>query len=356
VLATIISGARCHHRTPPDEDHRIRVASISAVRAQLAEIDLLEAEIDSLKRVIAIDSARRASGVGGTMISHAIAVDAWSEVVQVRREQLSYATLAAVGARALYEEMAARATRDSAARSALIRYGELRRTTLAGVVEADESLIEAEVVFRNTESGFRDALREFSWPPPNWTSAYALPDSLLGIGTSRSMGLVFDRLVAALRRGNIQEYAFYKTRGGFAVVARMETIENDGTPKPNSARWTTSLSDLPSDFSGWKAYFEALLRGKPGHYRVIVLVFTTAPLEPSKVTPSAETVRDISKGSSAVPKGLRHSPVGNRVGYALIYEFDRRAESSPAEFVAQSQITPVTHLVKAGLWTEQQLR
>lgn len=195
----------------------------------------------------------------------------------------------------------------------------------------------------------------FPWPPPAWTSHYAIPAEAVWGAGEPTYGAAFDAMREALRRGGFPEWRVYQLdHEGYAIVAHMETIDDQGAPLPGTARW---LADPPLSLLDLSAIFRRLATADRGRYRLIVLLCTARPL--SSGTAAPETVLPlISSGGVALPEGLRSQPVPSRPTVAaLVYEFRKAAGQAPVHLrFAQSGLQARDHLVKALLWTPEVLR
>lgn len=196
---------------------------------------------------------------------------------------------------------------------------------------------------------------EFPWPPPRFTTRYVLPPRLL-LGPGATLGEVFDHLNAALERAGEGERSVYSIRRtGFAVVARLESIENDGRPKAGQARWQAD-SPHGGAFS-LSAYLREIFKAQPGRYRVIVFVVTNLPVVPGAKRPTADEMNEALEGGAGNLSGDIRSRSAVGANYeALIYEFFRASNASPTKLVEQSAISPAQHLTGAGLWSVEDLR
>src|SRR3546814_13846786 len=99
-------------------------------------------------------------------------------------------------------------------------------------------------------------------------------------GGAANLGAVAERLSDALHAAGYESPAFYSAPGGYAMVARLEQIEADGTPKPVPMRWSTALPSR--EIFSLRDYFSALLPAPAGHYRLIVFVVSHTPFAPSR--------------------------------------------------------------------------
>jgi hypothetical protein len=183
-----------------------------------------------------------------------------------------------------------------------------------------------------------------------------LPFRLLPIGPTTTLGDIYDRLIAALDRGDVEERSVYaRGANGFALVARIESIENDGKAKSGQLRWQATPTHGRS-FS-LSEYIIRLFTAEPGRYRVIVLIVTGDPVVAGPKPPTARAMSELlGMGAGFLTERFRVLPASAARCEALIYEFFRSSAASPPKLVVQSSITPVQHLAGAGLWSRKDLR
>jgi hypothetical protein len=196
-------------------------------------------------------------------------------------------------------------------------------------------------------------LPQFPMPPPEWTLRTVLPSGLVVTREGEPLGDIFDRLREALSRAQIFDFTVYGIENdGFAVVARMESIADDG--RPAADRWVQGVV-RPAVFSIGD-YLKALFTARPGRYRVIAFLVT-----PRTVTPGAPADKDTLNrlwrgGAGDLPEDVRRIalPPSGRCE-ALVYEFFRATDDDPPVRVADSRLTGPQHLAGAGLWPIERL-
>jgi hypothetical protein len=193
-----------------------------------------------------------------------------------------------------------------------------------------------------------EAASGFPFPPPRSSAFQVIPRELLVAGRPRVLLKdIATELDSAFTACGYGEKTYYGIPDGFAMVSRIEQINEDGTP--NSHRW--SLETIPIEKFSLRAYLNALFKARSGHYRVIAFIATPHSFTPKNVeVTSDQTTEWFFGGSTTLPE-----EIGNReysashACTAFIYEFRRIAGGQP-EFVKPSQMTGRTHLEKAGLW------
>jgi hypothetical protein len=187
----------------------------------------------------------------------------------------------------------------------------------------------------------------FPWPPPMPSAREVLPPELFGAGRLLTLGEADALLTRALRSNGYTETSYYEVPGGFAVVTRMEQINDGGGFAP--ARWRLEPGPL-ARFS-LRGYLEALFTAPRGHYRVIVFVVTDTPVTTQSVAvTSADAVRWIGRGHGWLPQQIATLPfVAATRCTALVYEFDRTGSRDP-HLVIPGRLMGRDHLLGAGLW------
>lgn len=197
-------------------------------------------------------------------------------------------------------------------------------------------------------------LPQFPWPPPRWTARSVMPPGVAIAAAGEPLGSIFDRLLSALVRAKIDDRSVYAIGSdGFAIVSRLERINDDG--RPAAERW--SLDAVRQRPFSLADYLTALFKANPGRYRVIAFVVTGLPVTASADVPSRETMeRLLTSGAGALSDELRKMPLppSGRCE-ALIYEFFRPSEDDDPAHVTSSRLSVTNHLVGAGLWTLEEL-
>jgi hypothetical protein len=196
----------------------------------------------------------------------------------------------------------------------------------------------------------KEAVPEFPWPPPRASASDTISrELLLGSQEHLLLGDAVAALDLAFRKAGYGERSYYGVPGGFAMVSRMEQMNQDGTAKGPPDRWSLKIPPMGLSLS---AYLKALFRGRPGYYRIIVFVVTSEPFSQSGAkTTSKEAGLWVSSGLNALPKDIASRDyTSDHRCTALIYEF-KRTGTQGAEFVDPSEITGQIHLEKSGLLT-----
>jgi hypothetical protein len=189
-------------------------------------------------------------------------------------------------------------------------------------------------------------LPRFPWPPPKPTSWGELPPDWLPAQEPPTLGQVGELLKSALVAERYPRYAYLAVPNGFALVAQLEQIQQDGTPAtPN--RWDPKLPSMAT--MSYLDFLKALLVAPTGHYRVIAFIVTDVPWPQSAPGPTDEQAQQwLSTGLNTLPAAVRDMRyTANYQTTALVYEFAK--DESGARFVDVSSADTTAHLDKAGL-------
>jgi len=195
----------------------------------------------------------------------------------------------------------------------------------------------------------------FPVPPPSFSTSATLKNGLVLRDPSENLGDVFDRIKGALERGGFPEWSIYAlSDDGFAVVTRMERIEEDG--RPSVPRFTVRRPLYRMRGFSIDDYRQVLFNADPGHYRIMALVVTAHPLSPAQPVPPALKVdaQDLARG--LLPSEIRSRPAPRGRCEVLVFEFTRPTDPShPAELERSQTVSALDHVVRAGLWDAREL-
>ena len=114
-------------------------------------------------------------------------------------------------------------------------------------------------------------------------------------------------LKIALNQAGYYETSYYSVPDGYALVCRLEKIEEDGRPVELPARWGTGIQTIKRFSLG--RYLRALFVAPPGYYRLIVFV-----VSPHSFTQSSQSIsRDDAEswfqyGANSLPIDLGLQP------------------------------------------------
>lgn len=192
---------------------------------------------------------------------------------------------------------------------------------------------------------------------PNWTQHITIPKHLVAPKGCETVGCVYSHITRALKRAEFSLYSVYRlSQGGFAVVTRMERIDDRGRPwRKDKGRWHLGVPPCPS---GWGAG-RCVASRIPAWYRSFVITFSSKDFEANGENPTAEQIIALAKwGASHVDREMpadRPTPANARCVF-YIYEFQRKSRSDPMVFTPLSAISPKAHIIGAGFWTDRDLR
>jgi len=155
------------------------------------------------------------------------------------------------------------------------------------------------------------------------------------------------RLEEVLRQGGYGQFGYYHIPRGFALATRLEQFKSDGTPADEPDRWSKKIFN-PKVFS--LEYLRILLKGKTGHYRVIVFAVTDddffAQTEGKRVDVE-QADRLAIEGANKLPDWIGDSPYTDRHWCAaLVYEFEKPSVDQPIDFKPNSSLMAQAHLQK----------
>jgi hypothetical protein len=207
------------------------------------------------------------------------------------------------------------------------------------------SLNETVVIGYGTKTTNDQQTVTFPWPPPESSAQSVVnKDYFKKAGTLKDVNSILSH---ALNYCGYSEVSYYYIPNGFAMVTRIEQIDEDGTSLDDADRWSveTSFGKL-----SWKKYLKSLFFSTPGYFRIIVFVVTDQPFTTSgeKVSKDAAT-KWLHKGLNVLPKEI--GKVNFTSDYnctALIYEF-KKPESEDAFLLLPSSVTGSTHLKKSKI-------
>lgn len=205
-----------------------------------------------------------------------------------------------------------------------------------------------------TDAAGRPDIPEFPWPPPAASAQYVIPKGILPRPDEdlHYLGDVDSRLTDAINACGYSERYYYAVPEGFALVTRLEQINEDGTSKAPPERWAPDLEPLHT-FS-LKAYLKALFMANPGLFRVFVFVVTPLPFGHSGAGISKDEIDEWTKcGLNTLPPEIGHRPfTADCRCTVLVYEFEQSEPGAEATQNLPSSMDGRTHLYKALVWQE----
>lgn len=217
---------------------------------------------------------------------------------------------------------------------------EARREETAAVTRLERLAEE-----RALEDGGREpAMPHFPWPPPQASGIEVLPTVFLQDQVSLGdVAVALDRALAWIGRHEIR---FYSVPNGFAMVTRLEAIDEQGN----------TIADADRDEVDFLTYIRNLFWVPPGHYRMIVFVVTDQLFEASGTPLDRERADDLlRRGFIDLPASLSELPYTDRYRtMALIYEFRKERQSEVAQLLAPGRFTAHYHLDRIGWFVAAQ--
>ncbi len=186
-------------------------------------------------------------------------------------------------------------------------------------------------------------LPPFPWPPPKYSSigkfGVEVPIQLIGNDTTRLYS-VYLKLVNALKQIDPNfEQGLFGVPGGFALLTKMERINEDGTPLPGKFRWVTGKIP-PLSFTD---YFGQLFFERPGYFREIAFVFT----DKSNFGQSDKVLPNIHFGGTDFPPDLSNKLLKDVNNYIIIYSFKRINGGKLSNY---DQLSAVVQLSNSGIY------
>ena len=197
-------------------------------------------------------------------------------------------------------------------------------------------------------AGYADIgqIPSFPWPPPQASTDYVLPRSVLqGIDT---LGAIEVRLTHALDACGYAERSYFGVPGGFALVTRMEQFNDDGSCIKGSDRWNISLKPSSFDLAD---YLRALFWGRSGKYRIIVFIVTDQVVAESGHGAASGTARQwLRTGAKYLPPALAAKPFSrDHRCTALIYEFELKETLVNPILLNPASQPGLIHIQKSGI-------
>jgi hypothetical protein len=186
----------------------------------------------------------------------------------------------------------------------------------------------------------------------NPSASCRLPDSFLTFsnGLATYYGDIDSFIRYALLNNGYREYAYYAIPGGFALVTRMERIDDNGQSMPLKQRWAPNQTPI-HPFTNFSAYFAMLAKAKPGKYRVIIFMVSSEELILGRTTPNCIGMKkSFADGISSLPADMSNRPYtfGDH-GDALIYLFNK-SDDMTISVIPGAPEEGKRQLQKAGIW------
>jgi hypothetical protein len=164
---------------------------------------------------------------------------------------------------------------------------------------------------------------------------------------STTVGQVADKLEKALEHQGYVSKAWFQVPHGFALVSRLERIDEQGKPFPGDDRWAT---EPVRKIACLRRYLQGLFSAPAGRFRLIVFVVTSEPFSPRGTVERGEAMEWLKTGDDLLDPATASQPfTPQHKVYALIYEFLKAGPSHKAALVDPSLLGAQAHLKSAGL-------
>lgn len=192
----------------------------------------------------------------------------------------------------------------------------------------------------------------FPWPPPQPSARYEIPNDFFG--GAKTLGGVNSALYSALEACGYFERSYYCVQPegggkGFALVARMEQINEEAFPLPLPDRWSIELKSW-SSFS-LSEVLKSLFFKKPGYFRIVAFVVYDKPFTSSSNTLTrAEGMRLLHEGANRLSAEIAAIPYSKDYSCtALIYEFEVPESGKEPRQIENSRHSGRVHLERSKL-------
>lgn len=200
----------------------------------------------------------------------------------------------------------------------------------------------------------QDADRLEPWPPPVPTRYAIFPRVMDARPDFKTVGDIADALHAELNRSGVSELRYWGAPNGFALVTRIEPIDEQGRPAGRSA-------DGPRPV-GWswggivEAIYESgkvLISSPAGGSRILLFVVTDdGDVRHPEVTmrPQIAEAWNV-QGRFMLPRVNRDTPLSsNHIAAVFVYEFHKDGRGD-AKIVKDSPRSAEHHLLASGIRT-----
>ncbi|CAN5743229.1 MAG: hypothetical protein H0U67_12260 [Gemmatimonadetes bacterium] len=191
------------------------------------------------------------------------------------------------------------------------------------------------------------------WPPPRPSSRITLPRRhFIDSSAPTRLRQVADRIRTAFQSAGYEHVAHYAVPGGFALVSRIEQINNDGSPRSEPDRWVDTY--IPPEIRSVSDLVKAFLNPPVGRFRMIVFTITTSLYaQSSESVSSAEAEQWLDDGWDDIPASIADLPFTNAYNVnALVYEFERSNAAESLAFRSRGRLGVQSHLTRNGMWSE----
>jgi hypothetical protein len=147
---------------------------------------------------------------------------------------------------------------------------------------------------------------------------------------------------------NVSVYPLEST--GFAVVCPIEHIKDNGSRKKPEWGWTRSENK-----GAWN-WLKSIVVPRTERYRMMMLIVPNAPVAADSALPDTAYAELLATGSLPVPpRSLASRAIAERQCELRVYEFYRKNENAPPEFMKSAATDARGHAERSRLWTKEEL-
>ncbi len=192
----------------------------------------------------------------------------------------------------------------------------------------------------------------FPWPPPQASAQTEIPSKFF----RKFKDKVYLHDVKWIISNTLNSCMYYEKSyhaiiDGFALVTRIEQINENGTSKKKpDERWGLKTKKL-SEFT-LHNYIKALFTPNIGYYRVIVFIVTPhAFSQINKSVSRDQALSWLNSGSTNLPALIGNLEFTEEyVCTALVYEFEHLDVEKEAIIKRPGRLPAITHLEESGIW------
>ena len=169
--------------------------------------------------------------------------------------------------------------------------------------------------------------------------------------SSITVDLAWQSLAPRLQRAGFHNVSVYPLEStGFAVVCPVEHIKDNGARK--KPEWGWSLSK-----QGFWGSIASVFTPRTERYRMLMLIVPNAPTAADSTPPDVAYADLLATGSlPQPPRSLASRAIAERQCELRVYEFFRKNENAPPEFVKAAATDARGHAQRSQLWTKEELR
>lgn len=186
------------------------------------------------------------------------------------------------------------------------------------------------------------------WPPESPTWQFSL-EPIIGSRTGMSLGDAGNRLQRAFGQAGYLEHSYYAVPGGFAIVTRIEQMDDDGDRLEGSERYELPGTRARDSLSS--LLYSLFVNAPPGYYRYIVVVVSVRPFATrNRLLDDEEALRRLRSGANSLSSIYSRVPFSDDYNVdALIYEFRWDGADGEVRMLEPGRVSPQNHLTRTGL-------